>query len=414
MAGEESTVGLVNVGEGNSDTTQNNIDYAQQENIDQAQQNYDSQDNVSQNDTVGNTNDNTNVDTSDNQNEGVVASAKTSKGTILQVVINPQTGRRELKEVGTENATTQTEQAQKTTENSFMENNGQPLVNATQNANLEASNNSNNQVSPYSESELLLAIQTGAPVDEARLTPQMAVSYGYYKQNLAQQQAIQKAQQEQAQGISSEEEVKAAAENRNQFYKRVDQMAKENAMKELGLTEEDVEASEYSDDENLINKVELLKTAQEYHRQRILNYVEQEEQKAAQASSMQKAIYQDITNFALNAQKTEPRFNEINKELETYYTNLPYAKATKYADAVQAYRNGNITQQQTQVLQEYYEETRKYVYGRANNLATIPQKVKPPVVERAGSGASVAKPTNYAELRNLGARDREAWIRKNL
>jgi len=268
------------------------------------------------------------------------------------------------------------------------------------------------QLQPYTFDELTLAIQLGA-VDESRIPPSLAVQYGQFKERQAQQAAIAAGQQEAAKPTKEEE-----AQQRIQFMEQVEKTAYEITLKQLGLTEQDVtdsEYSDYSDDPEKGNRVKQFNSLKEYNKQRIFADVLQEQQKAAAAAEAQKAINNSVAAFEQQERQKEPKFNEINKELLTYYQSLPYSKGARYAEAINSYNKGTLTEQQAKDLQEYYDETKKMVYARANNLSTTPKPVvrRPASVESPGTGLNIPKQADPSELGKLDYLGKLAWFGKN-
>ena len=265
---------------------------------------------------------------------------------------------------------------------------------------------------PYTPDELTLAIQLGA-VDEARIPLSLAIPYGQYKERLAQQQAIASGQQ-QAQNTPQPNETAQKME----FMKRLEDTAKQLTLKELGLTESDIadrEYADYNDNPDLGERVKMYETALEYNRQRIINDVQARQAQAQQQATAQKAVNNSIIAFTQNEIRTEPKFVEINQALETYYQSLPYAQGAKFAAALNAYKAGTITEAQANDLQEYYNETKKMVYAKANNLSTTPTPVmrKPASVESPGTGLDIPKQADPAELSGLDYMGKIAWFGKN-
>jgi len=264
----------------------------------------------------------------------------------------------------------------------------------------------------YTPEELSLAIQLGA-VDESRIPISMAIQYGQYKERLAQQQAIAAGQQQAQQTPKPNE-----AAQKMEFMKKLEDTARQMTLKELGLTEDDLNDSQYadySDNPDLGERVKMFNTALEYNRQQIINDVQAKQHQSQQQAASQKAVNDSIIAFTQNEIRTEPKFVEINNALETYYQSLPYGKGAKYAAALNAYKAGTITEQQAQDLQEYYSETKKMVYAKANNLSTTPQPVlrKPAVVESPGTGLDTPKQADPKELSGLDYLGKIAWFSKN-
>ena len=265
---------------------------------------------------------------------------------------------------------------------------------------------------PYTTDELTLAIQLGA-VDESRIPPSLAIQYGQFKERQAQQQAIANGQQEAAKPTQQDE-----IQQRIAFMQQVEKTAHDLTLQQLGLTEEDISDSEYadySDNKDLGERVKNFKTMQEYNKQRIINDVLQEQAKAQQAAAAQKAVNDSVMAFVQKEMRQEPKFSEINKALLEHYKTLPFEKAQRYFNAINALNTGKLTEASAKDLQEYYDETKKAVYAKANNLSTTPQPVvrRPASVESPGTGLNTPKQADASELSSLDYLGKLAWFGKN-
>ena len=266
----------------------------------------------------------------------------------------------------------------------------------------------------YTPDELILAIQFGS-VDESRIPPNLMIPYGQFKERQAREQAIASGQQAANQTQKPDE-----TQQRIQFMRDVDATAHEMTLKQLGLTEEDIaneDYNDYSDNPDLKERVNNFKDLKEYNKQQIFAAVQQQRAQAQQQAQAQQAVNNEILAFTQKEIQTETKFTEINQELEKFYKSLPYDKGAKYAAALNAYKAGKITEAQAKDLQEYYDETKKMVYARANNLSTTPTPVvrRPASVESPGTGLDTQpKHANPQELRDLDYMGKLAWFRENL
>lgn len=325
---------------------------------------------------------------------------------MLKLVVDERTGRKTIRRVQPEEeAQANQQQAQQQQEQEQ-----QGLTDNQPGAQQQQQQPVLQQKQPYTAQDLALALQLGN-VDESRLTPDLALEYGAYKarQEFAQRQA--QAQEQNGQNNNANQQ----SQQMKDFYIRVDKMANEAAMKELGLTADDIEAAEYSDDEELVGKVNALNTAKELNRQKIIAEVQQRQAQAQAQEQSKKIVYNNINNYVGQVKNQEPNFDKIDSMMATYYQQLPYESAVKYASVIEAFKNGNITQEQTAVLEEYYKETRKAYYAQASGLSQVPQPVnKPRTVEPAGGGADVPHVANPADLRNMSLRDKREWFKQNM
>ena len=236
------------------------------------------------------------------------------------------------------------------------------------------------EVKPYTASELVLAMQSGL-VDESRIPAEYAMQYAALKTQKA--QAAQMA----AQATNDEAAQQQNIEQQKAFYSRIENMAKTETLKALGITEDDLDAAESSDDTELTAKAELNESTLAWNRARIAEAIQHEVSANKLAQEKQQAVYNNINNYVAELQAKEPNWNEINVMMSSYYkTGLTYEEAVQVDNAIKAYQNGNITDQQADVLRQYYEKTRVAYYAKKNNLNTVPTKVAVPKVETRGNG----------------------------
>lgn len=255
-----------------------------------------------------------------------------------------------------------------------------------------------------SAAELLRDIQSGT-VDESRIPMSMALQYATFKQQ-QQQQAVQ---QPPAQQQPSPDEL------RKDFFTRVENIAQAQALKDSGLTEEQLSVAEYSDDAEIIEKVKVYNTMVAYNRQNIIASVQRAQAQQQQMAESQRSLMNEVRNEINRISATEKNFGEIDKLMATLYTKMPYQDGVKYASAVQAYRNNNMTPQQAQDLKEYYEKARVQYYAGKHGLNVGYNRNAVPKLEGAGNGTlqqmansstGVTKEqlrncTDYREKRNL-------------
>lgn len=243
--------------------------------------------------------------------------------------------------------------------------------------------------------EVMDAIRTNT-VDARRIPLEFAGQYAQIRNAmLAQQQAEQNAAQ-----ITAGQQPMQQAAARNEFFMKVEKAARENALKAVGITEEELESADYSDDESLKQKAKQFDTALVWQRNSIVEAVKQQQQQAYARQQAQRQIYADIDNKVAEYRSSEPEFEGINVLMASLYKTMPYDKASKYANAIDAYQRGNITVQQAQALQEYYDESRKVYYAQKNGLSVMPSPSPAvPKVETPGTGAQQPHYTTVADLR---------------
>lgn len=242
----------------------------------------------------------------------------------------------------------------------------------------------------YTPAEMTLSLQMGQ-VDPSRVPPEYAAQYA----SMVAQNAPK---------------PKSEAELRNDFLDSVNKMAKEQTLKDLGISEEELSTGEFSDDEALRNKVDRYKAQLEINRTKIIGeYAEQvrmERLKTQQANEFKASV----ASWINDQRAKEPHFDDIGFFMQEHYKTMPYEKAASIAPAMQKALSGNIDPESAQVIQSYYDECRKEYYAKLNGTSTTPTP-RSPAVEKKGTGKTVQKPIDYAKkLRNASVRDKAAIV----
>lgn len=249
----------------------------------------------------------------------------------------------------------------------------------------------------YSPAELSLAIQMGQ-VDESRIPPEYQPQYLAMKQQNAPKPPPQKSE----------------TELRNEFLDAVNKAAHDKAMKDVGITEDELSMGEFSDNDEIQTKVSRYKAALDVARSQIISgYSEQvrvEQMKAQQENEFKKGV----ADWIDEQRAAEPNFDEIGFFMQEHYKTMPYEKAVAIAPAIQKAMQGKLDPQSAEVVKNYYEDCRKEFYAKKNGTSTTPSP-RSPSVERKGTGQDVVKPIDYAEqLRAAPVRDKskivEAWL----
>lgn len=266
----------------------------------------------------------------------------------------------------------------------------------------------------YTLEEFSAAIASGN-VEGSRVPEEYQQHYANYKI----QQAMQAYNESQKQVAMQREQVEKqltpeeAQKAKKEFYERLNGEAKERALKDMGLTSEQLSEMELEDDEA---SMIAYKTAYDWHRQELINEVQQRVSREQEAKAAQQNIYKGIMSFVEKAKVEEPNFNAIDQIMQTRYKTLPYEKGRAAEEAIIALRNGNITEAQTETLRQYYEDVRKEFYAEKNKLSTTPKAApKPPIVEQSGNGTQLPKNNapDYSALRNAGTlKERKAWLQE--
>lgn len=269
---------------------------------------------------------------------------------------------------------------------------------------------------PYTDNELLMAVQQGS-VDESRIPEVYKPQYQAYKQKMFEQalQASVPNQQEQA-----EAQRQTAIEANNKFYDRVTEMAKDWAMRETGVTQNDLDTAEYSDDAELTQKVQRYEAALQNAQGSILAQTRERvmEQRRAEMAKQNEtmSLVQDANAYIENAKKSDPNFQAIDTFAATWYKQMPYEQGQPIAQAISEVRNGQITRENLGVIQHYFEDARKQYYARASGAGTVPTHVsRPPSLESPGVGNSgVVEKADPTQLRKMNYQQKLAWLSKNI
>lgn len=393
-------------------TPQTNTISASQPNVDRVES--------SQSVSNASTNTNTSVNT-ENRSEGlqtresgnqqIIAAAKNSEGTQGYVLVKGEDGKTHLKP----SPLTEPPKNEGTPQepNMFGADANQPkLTDAPQ----QIGQQFNQQLPAYTLDEFSNAIATGY-VDEKRVPQEYQRQYADWKigqavqAHNAQQRAI--AQQEAARRAEIEAQMnpETRQEQMREFLTGLDKEADARAQQDAGLSEEDVENLDLMDDDDpkLIN----YKLAKEWHRQDLMAKMQNRYADEQAQRQRQEAVYAGINQFTEEQRAKEPNFDAIDRMLLTRVNDLTYKQAQVVVPVLQALQNGTINEAQTEILRNYYEDTRKLFYMQKNGLGTTPRAVnRPPTVERAGDGRDVNSVyvPDYGALAKSDVRGRRAWL----
>lgn len=340
--------------------------------------------------------------------EQTVATAETEDGGSMSVVIDPVTGKRSIKFGDDEPAEPQ---ATEDTQEDYQED-GEGYVTEGINQGQQVVNN----VGKYNLDEFSAALANGR-VDPSRVPQEYQAQYADYRirQAIAERQAQQQAayQQEQyqrqqiAQQMSPENRVQA---NRD-FFRGLDEEAGKAALKDLGMTQEEYDDAEFADDGDEIRRD--YENAKAWHTQRLRNEMQTRYQQEQAYRAQQQNVYANLQDFVAQERAKEPNFDAIDRTLTTRYKNLPYEEGRRVEAALAALNAGTINQQGLEVIEKYWNDSRKEYYAKRNGLQPNGKATRrPPVVENAGNGQQVNtsyKP-NYKNLRKADVDQRSAWF----
>lgn len=264
-----------------------------------------------------------------------------------------------------------------------------PAQNVAQQSNLQNMQFAPQQPAKYQNAGEIIAALNAGNLDESRIPVEMAFQYAQFKQ--AQQQNI-------AQQTPAPANVEEQMQARKEFFVKVESMAKEEALKDLGLTEGDLAVAEYSDDAELQQKAAMYNTALAMHRNQIIQNVQNQRMQQIQAQQAQQAIINDVNRQIQELSQSEPHYNEIVNMMSTYFKQVgDFDKGVNYLIALTAYQNGNMTAQQAKDLREYYDKARQAFYAKANNIGTQPRR-SPYVESPNGRNSNVNMNNDRAHL----------------
>ena len=244
----------------------------------------------------------TNTQTTENNAPQATSEASgTDNAGDVRLVQNPMTGEVELQSVSTD------EPEQSDTENPQQE------ISATEN-----NEQSLEQPKAYASMEEVVQAAAQGNLDQSRLTTeQVALINAVQQRQIFQQQQVQLAQQRQAQ----------ADEQRRQAFANIAVQAKQAAMQELGITDEQLESSAFD-----VGGDEVRQKYQEAYNAKLLkgqyDYIQQEVVQQQRQESFQRNMG-EVQSFAAMESAKEPHYQEIINLMNTEKMNMPYAQAQK-------------------------------------------------------------------------------------
>lgn len=348
----------------------------------------------------------------DSKPEGYIASGPAKNGKVLTLVQDPVSGKRSVQFMPLpQEKPAEDNKPESVPQTEKQEANVTPVSEEA----AKAAEAANAEPEKYTLDEFSQAIASGN-IDERRVPPEYSQQYADFKIK----QAVKAYNDQQKAAAAKQEEVKKQltpeeqAEVMRDFYKKLDANAKERALADLGLTEEQLDDDEYSDENEA--KKKSFNAAYEWHRQQLINDIQRRASQEQAMRQAQQEIYDGIVAFVNDAKTKEPNFNAIDLMMNTRYKELPYGEARPVEEALTALKAGTITADQTETLRKYYESCRKEFYAKKNNLRTVPQQVPkaPPVVERGGDGTQLppkAPTIDYDALRNAkSVKEKRMWL----
>ena len=299
----------------------------------------------------------------------------------VRLVQNPMTGEMELQSVSTDAE-------------------GQNNSEAQQSEQSEAVSNEQaiEQPKAYASMEEVVQAAAQGNLDQSRLTTeQVALINAVQQRQIFQQQQVQLAQQRQAQ----------TDEQRRQAFASIAVKAKQEAMQEIGITDEQLESSAFD-----VGGDEVRQKYQEAYNAKLLkgqyNYIQQEVVQQQRQESFQRNMG-EVQSFVAMESAKEPHYQEIISLMNTEKMNMPYAQAQKIVQAEQNVMNGIFTENELATMRQYYDHCKKMVYQKAGNVTTTPQRTSVPNVEKAGvqGQSNDGVKFNFASLKGMNQLQRD-------
>ena len=302
----------------------------------------------------------------------------------VRLVQNPMTGEVELQSVSTESTDTPEQ--------------NNPEASQSEQSETVSNEQAVEQPKAYASMEEVVQAAAQGNLDQSRLTTeQVALINAVQQRQIFQQQQAQLAQQRQAQ----------ADEQRRQAFASIAVKAKQDAMQELGITDEQLESSAFD-----VGGDEVRQKYQEAYNAKLLkgqyDYIQQEVVQQQRQESFQRNMG-EVQSFAAMESAKEPHYQEIISLMNTEKMNMPYAQAQKIVQAENNVMNGIFTENELATMRQYYDHCKKMVYQKAGNVTTTPQRTSVPNVERAGvqgQGNDGVK-FNFASLKGMNQLQRD-------
>lgn len=319
--------------------------------------------------------------------------------------VDPRSGRREIVSVGGDDENSGVEQAEPAYPNM-----AQPQQPAQQEQITMSLNIPQNMQVPqaqklanYANAGEVIAAMNAGTLDESRIPVEMAFQYAQFKQQLAQQQAVNVQRQAEIQQPQQENAITPEmVQARQEYFSKVEKMAVENALKDIGLTEDELVTAEYSDDPIVQQKAQMYQTALTMHRNNILQAVQQERARQETEELSKRAIIANVNAHINQLSQTEPNFKPIMDSMATLFKDksIPFDEAVGYLLAMNAYNQGSMTEQQANTLGKYWDIARKAYYAKVNNIGQT--KPRSPYIEG---------PANSSNMQNNGM-DRASLLKQ--
>lgn len=267
----------------------------------------------------------------------------------------------------------------------------------------------------YTANELLAALTTGR-VDESRIPEELRANYVAIRQQ--QQIAALTAQQQMAAAQPQPPQESPPTPQGTDIYRRIQSAAEEKALKDLGLTREQLSELSYAESDEDAKKAEEYRVAVQMNVNAIAREIDAYQMNLAKQRAETEAFAAEFVPKMQQVQASEPNFNQIDVMMETFYQQLPYQEAVQVAELIERYRQGLCTRADIPLIESYYNKTRAAFYAKKTGLSAAPTpapKATPPTVEGAGKVApSAPDPVDWSAMRTMGVRERNEFLRAHL
>lgn len=285
----------------------------------------------------------------------------------MKLVIDPRTGERRVEMIQPQEQTP----AQ------------QVATNPTENANQQSEIFQQEQqpsVQPYADmTEIVQAVGSGT-FDQSRVTPE-------------QQQMIVELQQRQAQQVQQQQYLaqreQQVEQARRQAFMQIAQNSKAEAMRELNISDDDLQNAEYTDDGQALRQ-----RFEEAYNSKVLkaqyDYIQAEVVQQKKEESFRSGL-NEIETFCAGERANEKNFQQIVQMMDTAKYELPYRDAQRIVQTEQNLQNGILTPADIAVFRQYYDYCKKQVYQKNSGVTTTPRPAaKVPRVESAGQASNAS------------------------
>jgi hypothetical protein len=284
----------------------------------------------------------------------------------------------------------------------------------------------------YSANDIVQLVATGQQIDQARVPQELqgyAAAIQQQRINAAQMAQMQQMQMQrnaqppiQAPPKPTEEQIKQAQTQRAAAYQQITRLAEQKASQDVGITKEELDDAEYSDDEELQKKVQAYKAAVRFNTDAISNEIMR--QRAIQAQQAQ-AIWNETQETMKvimpkwQEYQKDPHYNDIDNMMADYYKHLPFDEGVKVKQSLDRFVAGRPVRADADVLDNYYKKTKEAYYSQATGVSTTPQpapqKQRPPRVEQPGQhGTSAPQAVDWGKMRSMTPRQRSEFLRTYL